>query len=250
MKVTIDNTEARWLIRLADTSVILGQRMAEWCSKGPYLEEDMAMSNIALDLFGRAEELYKIIAELDGNRFAPDDYVFHRNERQYYNLKLVEQPNKDFAWGIARQFLHDVYAQELFSQLASSKNEKVAGLSTKVLKEIEYNLIHSRDWMYRLGLGTQESNSRLQDAIDHLLKYTSEIFDFDDLDQTFIPNCEQLEKSWNSEVNRVLTEINIERKEVPELSMKDFREGFHSEELGEILSVMQYLPRSYPDAKW
>lgn len=250
MKITIENKEAKWLIRVADTSVILGQRMAEWCSNGPFLEEDIAMANVSLDLFGRAEELYKIVAKLDGDQFSPDDYVYHRNERQYYNVKLVEQPNNDFAWGIARQFLHDIYAQELFTQLQSSKNSDLAGLSTKVLKEINYNLNHARDWMYRLGLGTEESNRRLQDAVDHLLKYTSELFNFDELDQEYIPDCEKLEKTWNSEVNRVLTEISIERKEVPELSMKDYREGYHSEELGEILSIMQYLPRAYPDAKW
>jgi ring-1,2-phenylacetyl-CoA epoxidase subunit PaaC len=250
MKITIENKETKWLLRLADTSVILGQRLAELCSNGPFLEEDIALSNISLDLFGRAEELYKIVAKSDNNKFSPDEYVHHRNERQYYNIKLVEQANEDFAWAIARHFLHDVYANELYLQLQKSKNTELAALSTKILKEIRYNLSHVRDWMYRLGLGTEESNKRLQDAVDHLLKYTSEIFDFDELDKTFIPDCEKIEKNWDSEVNRVLAEINIERKDVPELSMRDFRDGFHSENLGDILSIMQYLPRAYPEAKW
>ncbi|MFT4603105.1 MAG: ring-1,2-phenylacetyl-CoA epoxidase subunit PaaC [Arenicella sp.] len=250
MKVTIENKEAHWLLRLADTSLIMGQRMAEMCSKGPFLEEDIALSNISLDMFGRAEELYKIIAKLDGGKFTPDDYVFHRNEREYFNIKLAEQPNEDFAWVIARQFLHDVYANEAYAQLETSDNVALSGLATKVLKEIKYNLTHCTDWMYRLGQGTEESNKRLQDAIDHLFKYTSEIFKWDDLDQTHYPDCDKIEKAWNKEVNRVFTDANIIRKEVPELSMRDFRDGFHSEHIGHLLSIMQYLPRAYPDAKW
>lgn len=250
MNITIENKEALWLLRLADTSMILGQRLCEMCSKGPFLEEDIALSNISLDLIGRAEELYKIVSKLDGEKFTPDQYVYHRNERQYYNIKLVEQENIDFAWTIARQFLHDIYAKEIFSQLESSKNVELAGLSTKVLKEISYNLSHATDWMYRLGLGTEESNKRLQDAVDHLLKYTSEIFKWDDLDRLYYSDCDKIEKVWNTEVNRVLGEINIKRKEVPELSMRDFRDGFHSEHIGHLLSIMQYLPRAYPDAKW
>ena len=153
MKISIENKEALWLLRLADTSLVLGQRMAEMCSNGPFLEEDIAMSNVSLDLFGRAEELYKIVAKLDGARYTADEYVFHRNEREYYNMKLVEQPNNDFAWVIARQFFHDLYAREVFRQLEKSKNSDVAGLSTKVLKEIRYNLVRANDWMYRLGVG-------------------------------------------------------------------------------------------------
>lgn len=250
MKISIENKEALWLLRLADTSVVLGQRMAEMCSNGPFLEEDIAMSNVSLDLFGRAEELYKIIAKLDGGRYTADEYVFHRNEREYYNVKLVEQPNNDFAWVIARQFFHDLYAREAFTQLENSKNSDVAALSTKVLKEIRYNLVRANDWMYRLGLGTAEANGKLQEAVDHLMKYTSEIFNWDEADKAHYSDCELIEKNWNAEVNRVLSEINIERKEVPELTMRDYRDGFHSEHIGELLSVMQYLPRAYPDAKW
>jgi len=250
MNITIDTKEAKWLVRLADTSLILGQRMAEMCSNGPFLEEDIAMSNVSLDLFGRAEELYKIVAKLEGDKFTADNYVYHRNERQFYNIKLVEQPNEDFAWTIARQFLHDVYALEVFTQLEASKITDLDGLSSKVVKEIRYNLVRARDWMYRLGLGTDESNKRLQNAVDHLLNYTPEIFHFDELDKEFFPDCAKIESVWNTEVNRVFGEINIERKEVPELTMRDFRDGFHSEHIGHLLSIMQYLPRAYPDAKW
>lgn len=250
MKITIENKEARFIVRLADTSVILGQRLAEMCSNGPTLEEDIALSNISLDLFGRADELYKIVAKLEGNKYSPDDYVFRRNEREYFNIKLVEQPNEDFAWVIARQFLHDVYAREVFTQLSSSKNADLAGISQKVLKEIKYSYSHSKDWMNRLGLGTEESNSRLQKALDHLMKYVDELFAFDDLDKTYLANCEKLNTIWHKEVDEVLLESNLKRNPFPPLSMRDYRDGFHSEHMGHLLSIMQYLPRAYPDAKW
>jgi ring-1,2-phenylacetyl-CoA epoxidase subunit PaaC len=250
MKITIENKEAKFLIRIADSSLILAQRLAEMCSKAPFLEEDIAISNCSLDLFGRAEEIYKIIAELEGNKFTPDDYVFRRNEREFFNIKLVEQPNEDFAWTISRQYMHDIWAKEVFTQLRSSKNEQLVGLCQKVLKEIEYSHIHSKDWMYRLGLGTEESNRRLQAALDHLLKYVEEIFNFDDLDKEYFTDSANIEKVWQDEINLVLSEINIERKEIQPLSMRDFRDGFHSEHIGHLLSIMQYLPRAYPDAKW
>ncbi|MCH2225487.1 MAG: phenylacetate-CoA oxygenase subunit PaaC [Crocinitomicaceae bacterium] len=250
MKITINKEEAKFLVRIADTSLILGQRMAEMCSKGPYLEEDIAMSNASLDLFGRAEEMYKIISKIEGNQFSEDDYVFHRNEREYYNIKLVEQPNVDFAWTMVRQYFYDVYAKEVYTQLLQFENSEVKGLAEKVLKEIKYSHSKSKNWLYRLGLGTEESNNRLQIAVDHLLKYVSELFNWDDLDKKYFINCDQIETQWNTEIDSVFEEINIKRKEVPPLSMRDCRDGFHSEHMGHLLSIMQYLPRAYPDAKW
>ncbi|WP_066758456.1 1,2-phenylacetyl-CoA epoxidase subunit PaaC [Crocinitomix algicola] len=250
MNFELNENQSKFLIRIADTSVILGQRLAELCSRGPFLEEDIALSNISLDLFGRAEELYKIICSLEGNKFSPDDLVYRRNERQYFNLKIVEQPNEDFAWTIARQFFHDCYAKAVFETLKNSDNSELAGLSMKVLKEIKYSHMHAKDWMERLGLGTEESNQRLQFAVDHLLKYVEEIFDFDELDKMFLPNYKEIESNWQSEINQTLTACNLNRKEIPPLSMRDYRDGFHSEHMGHLLSIMQYLPRAYPDAKW
>lgn len=250
MKLELQKDESKFLIRLADTSVILGQRLAEMCSRGPFLEEDMALSNISLDLFGRAEELYKVICKLENADYTPDDLVYRRNEREYFNFKLVEQPNEDFAWVIARQFFHDVYAIELYGQLTQSNNEEVAGLAVKVLKEIKYSHLHGFDWMDRLGLGTEESNQRLQEAVDHLRKYISEIFDFDTIDQTFIPDTAALETAWRNAISAKLQACNIEEKEIATPTMRDFREGYHSEHMGHLLSIMQYLPRAYPDAKW
>lgn len=250
MDLTVKKDEAKFLIRVADTSLILAQRLAEMCSKAPFLEEDIALSNISLDLFGRAEELYKIICVLEEADYTPDDLVFRRNEREYFNMKLVEQPNEDFAWVIARQFLHDTYAKLVFTALLQSKNEEVVGLSQKVLKEIKYSHMHAKDWMERLGLGTEESNNRMQRALDHLFKYVEEIFNFDDIDKKHLSAHEKIENEWNNEINATLSAANLTRKEIMPLSMRDFRDGFHSEHIGHLLSIMQYLPRAYPDAKW
>ena len=250
MGIKIQSKEAQFIIRLADTEIILGQRLTEMCSKGPFLEEDIALSNLALDLFGRGEELLKIISNLEGGHTIPDDYTFRRNEREYFNLKLAEQPNDDFAWVISRQFLHDVYVNEVFIQLLDSKNAEVKGLAEKVLKEIAYSLEHSRDWMIRLGIGTEESNSRLQKSINNVWKYIQEIFAFDDIDNEFLTDTAAITKTWNAEIEKVFKEANLETPESKKLDIRDYRDGFHSEHLGFILATMQYLPRSYPDAKW
>ena len=134
--------------------------------------------------------------------------------------------------------------------MLNSENTELSGLASKVLKEIKYSLIHSVDWMHRLGLGTDESNARLQNAVDHLRKFVQEIFKLYYLEKEFLADYQEIENSWNKEFTNLLAEINIEKKEIPELSMRDYRDGFHSEHIGHLLSIMQYLPRAYPDAKW
>ena len=250
MDLTINKDESKFLIRIADTSLIMAQRMAEMCSNGPFLEEDIALSNISLDMFGRAEELYKIICTIEEAGYTPDDLVFRRNEREYYNLKLAEQPNNDFAWVIARQFFHDAYAKEVYTQLLEFDNSEVVGLAQKVLKEIKYSYMHAKDWMERLGLGTEESNQRMQKAVDHLMKYVEEIFAFDSIDRAFFADADKIKTVWDNDINATLEACNLTRKEIMPLSMRDFRDGFHSEHMGHLLSIMQYLPRAYPDAKW
>ncbi len=250
MRITIENNLAQFLIRIADSEIILGQRLAEMCSKGPFLEEDIALSNLGLDLFGRGEELLKIVSTLEGEKFSPDDYVFRRNEREYFCIKLVEQPNNDFAWVIARQFLHDIYVKEIFEQLLSHTSQEVSALAKKVLKEIEYSYLHSRDWMVRLGNGTEESNQRLQDAINGLWKYTEELFTFDAIDTAVLKDADKIKAKWDKEVDTIFSESSLTRPEELKRHILDFRQGFHSEFLGVLLADMQYLPRAYPDAKW
>ena len=162
----------------------------------------------------------------------------------------MEQPNTDFAWTVVRSYLHDVYVKEVFTQLLKSDIKGLSGLSEKVLKEIEYNLQHAHDWMYRLGLGTEESHARLQQAVDRLYRFIPEIFNWDDLDKKFIGDTDNVAKNWKNEVSLVMAECNIAIPEVDEIAMKDYREGFHSEFLGHLIAEMQYLPRAYPDAKW
>lgn len=250
MNIRIDKDEAKFVIRLADTEMILGQRLCEMCSNGPFLEEDIALSNVALDLIGRAEQLYRIVAEIEGKGLTYDDYAYRRNEREYFCIKLVELPNTDFAWTIARSYLHDAYVKEVYTQLLNSNIPNLAGLAEKVLIEIRYNFSHARDWMLRLGIGTDESNSRLQTAIDNMFRYVPEIFNFDVIDNKFLTDTASIESNWKKEVSALLAESKINEPELSKIYMRDYREGFHSEYLGHILSEMQFLPRAYPDAKW
>jgi len=250
MKITIEKEEAQFVVRLGDSAMVLGQRLCEMCSNGPFLEEDIALSNVALDLMGRAEQLYRIVAEIEGKGLTYDDYAYRRNEREYYSIKIVEQPNTDFAWTIARSYFHDAYALEVYSQLLESKIPNLAGLAEKVLIEIKYNFSHARDWMLRLGIGTEESNSRLQKAVDQMFRYAPELFNFDAIDNKFLSDSASIEKNWKAEVSALLKEAKINEPELKPVVMRDYRDGFHTEHLGHLLSEMQFLPRAYPDAKW
>lgn len=250
MAITIKASLAKFLIRLADSEIILGQRLAEMCSNAPTLEEDIALSNLSLDCFGRGEELMKLISIAEGDLYTPDDYVFRRNEREYFCIKLAEQPNNDFAWVVVRQFLHDVYVTEIFTQLLNHDDQELAALSKKVLKEIEYSQLHSHDWIVRLGNGTEESKLRTQNAFNLMWKHVEELFKFDEVDRAQLPHHDQIETIWNTIVNNTLNQAGLERPKDDKRHIRDFRDGFHSEHLGLILADMQYLPRAYPDAKW
>ncbi|MFD1551080.1 phenylacetate-CoA oxygenase subunit PaaI [Putridiphycobacter roseus] len=250
MQIKITNPFAKFLVRIADSEIILGQRLAEMCSNAPTLEEDIALSNLGLDCFGRGEELMKLVSALENNAFTPDDCVFRRNEREYFCIKLVEQPNNDFAWVVVRQFLHDVYVTEIFKQLATNEHQELAALSQKVLKEIEYSKMHSFDWLVRLGRGTEESKMRTQNALNVMWKYTEELFLFDEIDKTYLSDTDAIAANWNLGVNEMFAAADLERPADKKRHILDFRKGFHSEFLGLILADMQYLPRAYPDAKW
>jgi len=250
MKLSINNKEAQFIIRLADTELILGQRLAEMCSNGPTLEEDIAMSNLSLDLFGRSEELLNIVSKLEGGSHSADDYAYRRNEREYYSLKLVEQPNNDFAWIMVKQLMHDIYMKEVFTQLLNHSNTDLKAISEKVLKEVNYSLEHSKDWILRLGIGTKESNVRTQTAFNMLWKYMQEIFAFDQLDNDNLSDTTEIEKTWMNAITAILKEANLTIPETINYHYLDYRNGFHSEYLGDILATMQFLPRAYPDAKW
>ena len=243
----------KYTLRIADSSIILGQRLSSWCSKGPTLEEDIALSNLSLDLFGQANSLLEYASELDGTKSA-DDFAFKRNEREFYNLQLTEQLNGHFGDTIVRHFFFSVYSFLFYSKLSNSKDETLAAISTKSLKEIKYHLTHSKSWVIRLGDGTEESNKRIQKSLNDLWQFTGEFFEMDEIDQKIYKegigvNNSSLKSEWDKIVNTTLKESNLIRPEDGHMQSGS-KNGMHTEHLGHLLSEMQFLPRAYPDAKW
>ena len=243
----------KYTLRIADSSIILGQRLSSWCSKGPTLEEDIALSNLSLDLFGQANSLLEYASELDGTKSA-DDFAFKRNEREFYNLQLTEQLNGHFGDTIVRHFFFSVYSFLFYSKLSNSKDETLAAIAAKSLKEIKYHLTHSKSWLIRLGDGTEKSNQRIQKSLNDLWQFTGEFFEMDDIDQKMYKegigvNNSSLKSEWDKIVNTTLKESNLIRPEDGYMQSGS-KNGMHTEHLGHLLSEMQFLPRAYPDAKW
>jgi len=243
----------QYTLRIADTSLILAQRLSEWCSKGPTLEEDIALSNISLDLFGQANGLLEYAAKIDQSKSA-DDFAFKRDERNFYNLQICEQENGHFGDTMVRQFLCDTYFILFYQQLSSSKDENLAAIANKSIKEVAYHLRHSKNWLIRLGDGTKESNLKVQKSLDKVWKFTGEFFEMDELDHLMLDekigvNNTLLKKEWDNIVNQVLSDAKISRPK-DSYMMTGSKRGLHTELLGKMLAEMQYLPRAYPNAKW
>ena len=243
----------KYILRIADTTLILSQRLSEWCSKGPSLEEDIALSNISLDLLGQANGLLEYVSKLNGE-ISPDEYAFKRDEREFYNFQICEIENGHFGDTIIRQFLIDIYFKLYYQELEKSKDETLSALATKSLKEVSYHLRHSSNWVIRLGDGTQESKDKIQKSLNNIWKYTGEFFEMDELDEKMLKekigvNNKNLKKDWNKLVDETLNKAKLKKPEDGYM-MTGSRKGIHTEMLGKILSEMQYLPRAYPDAKW
>lgn len=243
----------KYILRIADTTLILSQRLSEWCSKGPSLEEDIALSNISLDLLGQANGLLEYVSKLNGE-ISPDEYAFKRDEREFYNFQICEIENGHFGDTIMRQFLIDIYFKLYYQELEKSKDENLSALATKSLKEVSYHLRHSSNWVIRLGDGTQESKDKIQKSLNNIWKYTGEFFEMDELDKKMLKekigvNNKNLKKDWDKLVDETLIKAKLKRPEDGYM-MTGSRKGIHTEMLGKILSEMQYLPRAYPDAKW
>lgn len=243
-----------YLLRMGDDSLILGHRLSEWCGHGPILEEDIAMTNLSLDLIGQATAILKYAGEVEGKGRNEDDLAYLRFERDYKNLLLVEQPNGDFGMTMMRQFLFDAWRKPLFERLCNSKDSNLAAIAEKSLKETKYHLKHSSEWVIRLGDGTEESNRRMQEALDALWRYTSELFFADEVEHELseagiIPSMDAVKKDWEHTVNNVLTEATLH---IPENNWKfeGGRRGMHSEHLGYILAELQYMQRAYPGMEW
>jgi ring-1,2-phenylacetyl-CoA epoxidase subunit PaaC len=247
------NNLFQYTLRIADSSLILGQRMSEWCSKGPTLEEDIAMSNIALDLFGQANGFYEYASELDGSKSA-DELAFKRNEREFFNHQLSEQENGNFGTTTVRNFLHDAFYLLFYKELSCSKDETLAALAAKSLKEVKYHLRHSSNWLIRLGDGTKESNLKVQEALNFLWQYTGELFEMDEIDNDILSlgigiDNKTLKARWEEIINSTIKKAKLKRPEDSYMATGS-RKGIHTEHLGFLLAEMQFLPRAYPDAKW
>jgi len=242
-----------YTLRIADSSLILGQRMSMWCSKGPTLEEDIALSNIALDMFGQANGFYEYAAQLDGTKSA-DDLAFLRNEREFFNHQMVEIENGHFGKTIVRNFLHDTFNFLFYTKLSSSKDETLAALAAKSLKEVKYHLRHSTNWLIRLGDGTEESNEKVQESLEQIWQFTAELFEMDEIDNELLNagigvDNTALKTQWDEIVNTTLKKAKLSRPKDAYMATGG-KKGMHTEYLGFILAEMQYLQRAYPDAKW
>lgn len=244
----------KYVLRLADDQLILGQRLGEWCGHAPTLEEELALANIGLDLLGQARSLFTYAGEIEGKGRSEDDLAFLRPEREYLNALLVEQPNGDFAVTIVRQFFHAAFMVPFWNALTASSNETLSAIAAKSLKEVEYHLRHSSEWMIRLGDGTAESQRRTQDALEELWGYASELFEMDDValevqKSGIGVDAAALKPEWDATVNAVLERATLTRP-ADSWSQSGGRTGQHSEHLGHILSELQYMQRTYPGLSW
>ncbi|RFC53675.1 1,2-phenylacetyl-CoA epoxidase subunit PaaC [Brumimicrobium aurantiacum] len=243
-----------YLLRKADDSLILGHRLSEWCGHGPILEEDIAITNIALDLIGQATELYKYAAEVEDKGRDEDDLAFLRIEREYKNVLLVEQTNGDFGKTMIRQLFFDHFEHLLYEELMNSKDERIAAIATKTIKEIKYHIKHSSEWTIRLGDGTEESHNRVQKSVRDLSRFTKELFYQDEVDQILIaegiiPDVSKFKVEYDKNIKAILDEATLELPN-EKWQLDGGRKGVHSEHLGYLLTELQYMQRTYPGMKW
>ena len=246
-----------YLLRLGDDRLVLGHRLSEWCGHGPILEEDIALSNVSLDLLGQATMLLRLAGEVEGKGRTEDSLAYFREVIDFRNCQLVELPKGDFAFTIARQFLFDVYAVVLLDALSMSTHAELAAIAAKSLKEAKYHVRHSGEWMLKLGDGTAESHRRVQGALDDLWRFTGELFAADDIDRAMHaagvgPDLGALKATWESLVREVLTRatltLPVDAPRHP--NTRGGRTGTHTEFLGHLLAELQIIARSHPGATW
>lgn len=244
-----------YVLQLADTNLILGQRICEWCGHGPILEQDIALSNIGLDLLGQTRSLYQYAAELQGEGKTEDDLAFLRSERQFKNLLLVEQPNGDFGYTVLRQFLYEAFQLLLLERLKNSSDKHLAAIAEKSLIEATYHYKWSAEWVIRLGDGTEESKARIQQSVNEVWTYTGEMFTPSADEQALIaagiiPDISSLQAAWMQKVTEVFAEATLTMPDNSTWMQQGGKTGVHTEHLGYILAEMQYLQRQYPGQKW
>jgi len=254
-----------YLLHLADNALVLGQRNAEWCGHGPILEEDIALSNVSLDLIGQARLLYQLVATLKGGDCTEDKLAYFRDAGEFRNYTLLELPHSgplsgyakgspDYGTTIVRNFLYSALMALLWEALDKSANTDLAAIAAKSLKEVRYHLRHSRDWLVRLGDGTDESHVRSQAALDHLLTYTQEFWVTSPAESAAIEagigvDLQTLKADWDGIVDAALAEATLKRP-VVESYITEGKKGLHSEHLGFLLAEMQSLARAHPKGVW
>ena len=245
-----------FLLHMADTTLILSQRNSEWCGHGPVLEQDIALTNISLDLLGQARNFYQYAAVLinlktnqSANQVTEDCLAYLRKEREFKNLLLAEQPNGDWAQTILRQYFFSQYQYLLFEQLQNSSDEQLAAITAKALKEIKYHLSWSSEWVIRLGEGTAESHQRMLHAIDALWSYTGEMFLPADYEKRNGIDYLLLKDSWMNRVKAIFDEATLS---IPEIVFMQTggKTGIHTEHMGYILAELQFVQRAYPNSEW
>lgn len=243
-----------YLLRLADNALVLGHRLTEWSSRAPTMEEDIALSNIALDLIGQARGLYGHATAIAGDGRDEDQLAYLRDAHEFLNVQLTERPNGDFADTMARQLCYSAYAVPLWEALTLSTDDELAGIAAKAAKECAYHLRHSSEWVIRLGDGTDESHARMQRAIDAIWMFTGELFEVDDIDRAIIAagigaDASRLRGAWSATIDEVLAEATLQRP-ADGWMVSGGRRGTHTEHLGHMLAEMQFLQRAYPGAAW
>jgi ring-1,2-phenylacetyl-CoA epoxidase subunit PaaC len=245
----------QYLLRLGDTSLVLAQRLGEWVGYAPALEEELSLGNLALDCLDQARTLLSYAAELEDAGRDEDILAFGREQNDFRNLNLVEQPNGDFAVTIVRQALFDAWQRVLLESLLNSADARLAVFAEKSLKECRYHWRFSRGWLVRLGDGTEESQRRTQVALDQLWPFTGELFCTDDVDALMVEaaicgDLSDLAPRWNALIDGALEEGRLVRPPAPRPDQSFGKRGEHSEALGHLLAVMQSLPRAHPGLRW
>jgi ring-1,2-phenylacetyl-CoA epoxidase subunit PaaC len=250
----LTNPIFNYLLHLADNALILGHRNSEWTGHGPILEQDIALSNIALDLIGQARNLYQYAALIAADGSTEDSLAYLRDARAYHNCLLVEQPNGDWGCTITRQFFFSAWQFYMYQQLINCSDQQLAAIAAKSLKEVAYHLRWSGEWMIRLGDGTAESHERMQNAVDRLWPFTGELFTVEDYEKIAIEELnvcdfEEAGLSYQKKLFQILTQATLA---IPQRAWMQSggKTGLHTEHLGYLLAEMQFLQRAYPGATW
>jgi ring-1,2-phenylacetyl-CoA epoxidase subunit PaaC len=244
----------QYLLRIGDTCLILGQRIAEWCGHAPVLEEDIALSNMALDLIGQARAMLTHAAAMEGAGHDEDQLAFLRDERDYRNVTLVELPRGDFATTVLRNAMVSTFFKLLWGRLLESGDSELAGIAGKAVKEARYHQRHAADWVVRLGDGTEESRRRTEAALGELWRYTPELFESDAVDEHaqasgLGPRWADLQEPWLAEMTVILDEAGLSAPQ-PSTFRSIGKRGVHTEHMGFLLAEMQHLQRSFPGGAW